>query len=155
MMTCFRSIIDLISLLASFGVIAMTYHVYKLNYRHTQIDDYLKQIIHLYYLLEDDAKILRSYGSDLIPKDKLGECYRRIETNATLMRYYVKEYPIYYNGKEEFVQVINSLSHSPENQSDYDKLGDEFKKFCKNIERPIGIKSLVGQLIKLKLKKLL
>lgn len=145
MMATPLSIIDLMSLFSSFGVIAMTYHVYKLNYRHTQIDEYLKQIIHLYYLLEDDAKLLRSARGDLMPNNKLCECYRRIETNATLMRYYVKEYPINYNGKEKFVQVINSLSHSPENQSDYDKLSDEFKKFCNNIEKPSGIWSLIGR----------
>ena len=147
-MVYISSIIDLISLFASFGVIAMTYHVYKLSYRHTQIDNYLKQIVHLYFQLEDDAKLLKSLNNDLIPNDKLSQCYRRIEANATLMRYYVKEFPIPDKEKEGMAKVINSLSHSPENQNDYDKLSDEFKKFCKNIEDFSGFETNVDRFMK-------
>lgn len=124
-------IISVLSLIASFVAIAMTYHVYWLNHKHTQIDSYLKQIICLYYSIEDDSKLLKD---DRLNEDALAQCYRRIEINATLMRYYVNKFPLQYDGKINFVQLINSISHSPENYGDYDKLSDEFKKFCSHIE---------------------
>lgn len=122
-----------LSLLSSFGVIYMTYRVYNMNHLNTQIDNFLKQIIILYYKIVDDGKIIKSTQKKTSNEELLAQCYRRIEINAALMGYYVKMYPKHYKNKEEFEKVVNSLSHSPNIEKDYDKLGDEFKKFCQNI----------------------
>lgn len=125
----------LLSLLSTLIVAGMSYHVYKMNYIHTRIDNYLNQIVNLYYKIEDDAKIVKSNICNHANEELIAQCYRQIETNATLMRYYVVKYPIIYDGKKEFEKVINSIAHSPEGIGDYDKLSDEFKKFCDGIEK--------------------
>ena len=133
----FTYIVQFFSLIASFGVIAMTYRVYQLSRKHNQIDNYLKEIVTLYYKIEEDSKIAKSLSGgikNLPGKESLSDCYVRIEINATLMRYYIRKYPGNYDGKEKFEDIVDSISHSPEELGDYDLLSDEFKKFCKNIE---------------------
>ena len=130
----FSDIIQILSVLASFGVIAMTYHVYVLNHRHNQIDNYLKQITNLYYKIEDDWKILKTIKRNPLNNDVLNQYYRQIESNATLLSYYIRNFPCKYEGKEKFTNLIDSISHSPEELGDYEVLSDEFKKFFKNIE---------------------
>ena len=151
-------IIDILSLIASFGVIAMTYNVYKLSHKHTQIGSYLKQIISNFFEIEDYAKLLKNIHNKPSNKSALEQCYRRIETNATLMRYYVRKFPENYDKKKKFEHVIDSLAHSPEIFEDYDKLRDEFKSFCKNIEEKKRLKPLkkkLGMLLKKFFKRIL
>lgn len=112
----------------------MTYHVYLLNYKHTQIDSYLKQIIYLYYEIDNDMRAVKTIESNMSNKNELEHYYRKIEANATLLRYYIRRFPVCNDSKKDFVQITNSLSHSPEAKEDYYKFGDEFKKFCKNLE---------------------
>lgn len=134
----------------------MTYHVYRLSHKHNKIDNYLKQIINLYYKIDDDGKIVKCTKDKYHNQEALKQCYRRIEINATLMKYYVCEFPISYKGKDKFEQVIESISHSPEIVDDYDKLSDDYKKFCKNIAKKDGLFRLIKvkiQLIILYLKK--
>lgn len=124
----------IISLISTVCVISMSYHVYVTNHRHTIIDSYLKQIISLYYKIEDDGNKVKENKHNPSSENFLNQCYRDIEINACMMRFYVKKFPVQYEGKDTFIGVINSLSHSPDVLSDYDKLSDEFKKFFKQID---------------------
>lgn len=126
----------------------MTYHIYKLNHVHAQIDNYLKQIVSLYYNIEEDAKVIIGTKNESLDVEILSQYYKRIETNATLMRYYVRKYPQQYEGKERYEQVIDSIAHSPEEHNDYDKLSDEFKKFCKNLEDSKEIETLIDRIMR-------
>lgn len=108
----------------------MTYHVYRLNNRNTQIDSYLKQIISLYFRIEDDYKILVTLPKNNSSVNTLEQVFRRLEINATLMNYYVRNYPVQ-NKNCELEKILESISHSPEIVNDYNLLTDEFKKFCK------------------------
>lgn len=122
---------SILSTVASIGVISMTYHVYISNLRHNTIDNYLKQIIILFYKIEDDYRLLKQTRSD----SSLEQCYRRLETNATLMHYYIRKFPIKYKDKRALENVIESLSHLPECDEDYNILIEKFKTFCKEIEK--------------------
>ena len=125
-------IIQLISLIASFGVIGMTYHIYRLNNRNNQIDSYLKQIISLYFRIEDDYKIVIALRKEKSEMNALSQVYRRLEINATLMNYYLRNYPEHNkNNVGHLEKILDSISHSPEILDDYNLLTDEFKKFCK------------------------
>lgn len=107
----------------------MTYHVYRMSHKHTLIDNNLKQIVTLYYKIEDDFNTIQSMEM-LNGNDYIKHLYRKIETNAILMRYYIKSFPIQYKDKRIFEELLASISHSPEIVRDYDKLTEEFKKFC-------------------------
>lgn len=132
-MLTMSTLIQFFSLIASFGVIGMTYHVYRMSHKHTLIDNNLKQIVTLYYKIDDDFKTIQSLRM-LKNDDYIKHLYRKIETNAVLMRYYIKSFPIQYEEKMHFEELLASISHSPEIARDYDKLTEEFKKFCKNID---------------------
>lgn len=146
-------IISIFSLIVSFFALILTYHVYKMNYRHSQIDSYLKQIIKLYYDIEKDGKIVKLRKNDKSNEMILAQCYSQIEINASLMRYYVRKFPDSYKEKDCFVKVLESIAHSPEELNDYDKLSDEFKTFCKNIEEAKDPESFIERVMQTRIIK--
>ena len=46
-MLTMSTLIQFVSLIASFSVIGMNYHVYRMSHKHTLIDDNLEQIVAL------------------------------------------------------------------------------------------------------------
>ena len=140
-------IIDVLTLLLSFGVIFMTYHVYISNRTYTTVDNYLKQIINLYFKIEDDTKAVKVIKNSLSKEEELGHYYRRIETNTTLLRYYIRKFPVQYSGKDHFTQLLTSIAHSPENDVDYDRIGDCFKTFCKSIEEAKDLETRIDKVM--------
>ena len=130
---CSSCIVQVLSLFASFGVIAMTYHVYRLSHRHALIDNYLKQIIDLYYRIEDISKQLNS-------EPKLNEvvqnrCFREVRVNCSLMIYYLTRYPGFYRNRIRFEYLLNDIIARPEDESNYDSLANAFRDFCQNIRK--------------------
>jgi hypothetical protein len=125
-------IIQSLSVAASFGVIAMTYHVYKISYRHTQIDNYLKQIVNLYYKIEDASKQLYSNNLSRVEEKDINCLFREIRVDCTLMLYYLKKYPGFYGNRTRFEVLLNEIIENPEVEIYYDYLSNAFRDFCLN-----------------------
>lgn len=126
-------IVQVLSLFASFGVIAMTYHVYRLSHKHTIIDNYLKQIIDLYYRIEDISKQLNNENKlpDIVQKRH----FREIRVNCSLMIYYLIRYPGFYGNRIKFKYLLKDIIAHPEDESNYDLLADIFSDFSINIRK--------------------
>ena len=124
-------LLNIVSIIVSLSAIYISYHIYKMNHMHMRVDRYLAQIVDLYFKIKDDGALIKNTKkSDEL---SLSEYYRRVEINAALLGYYVKKFPIKYSDKNKFEQIVTSLAHAPNLVNDYEKLGDEFKKFCKKI----------------------
>lgn len=128
-------LIQLLSVISSFGVIAMTYHVYTLSHRNTQADNYLKQIIYLYYKIKETSKLLNSANLNILSEKAHDYYFNEIRVDCTLMIYYFERYPGFYGNRTKFVYLLKDIIEHPENNANYDYLSNAFSDFCQNIKK--------------------
>lgn len=137
-------LLDLLSKISmpilTLATIFLTFYIHRLSSESNKKDNYLRYITDLYYRITDDSSRLLK---DVCKQTKLSEMeyendqrYRRqIAVNSTLMFYYVRRFPGYYEGRGRFEMILIGISRHPEKYELYERLSREFEDFCWGVKQ--------------------
>lgn len=123
-------IVDMSAIMSSIATILLTFFIYRLTSRNSKKENYLRNMIDLYYKIEEDSIYLTMDNSETATLPNRNQAQRRIKVNSMLMIYYLLRIPCYYDGRWEFFRVLYNTSCHPEIVDNYDRIGDYFYKFC-------------------------
>jgi len=118
---------------SAFGMIVITFVVYKLNNKSSKKENYLRYMVELYHMIEDDAKVLATLGCEKSSSNDSDflvlQSRRRIIVNSTLMISYLLRIPGYYDDRLKFMGLLYDISNEPNNLDNYSLLSNKFKEF--------------------------
>lgn len=121
---------------SAIGTIAITYYVYKFSKTDSQKENFFRHIIELYYEIEKDFTDLTEIenASDdsrlysIISKKE--QCIRRIRVNSSLMQYYVKKIPGYFDERWDFIGVLYEIYYNPCKLENHTLLSKKMDELC-------------------------
>lgn len=130
-----NSIVEISAPISALGTLLITWCVYRLNTRNSKKENYFRQMVELYYKIEEDYSIL--YGLKFSNEDieqkqdwQREQSIRRIGVNSTLMTYYLLRIPGYYKNRDKFLSFLYGITHDPQAPDNYDNLSKKFIEFC-------------------------
>ena len=124
--------------ISAFGMVFMTYYVYKLTNKESKRDSCLRHIIELYYKIENESKQLISSEDKVDPtfskemNYQRGQSKRRIAINCIVMQYYLIRIPGFYKDRLLFWGLLHRISQHPDEIDNYIELSDRFQNFLVN-----------------------
>lgn len=124
---------DIITLASIISTIIMSIIVYQLKSRDNKRTIYFKEIVSLYYHIDEVHQKMKS-EIDVGINTNINYYGNSIKVYSTILLNYIKKYPAPKNDIEELEKILLTIIVNPYWDRDYQLLMDEFQKFCWSID---------------------